>query len=455
MNDAARDALRRGLALRRAHEIEAAYAAIADARRLAPDDPQIAAAHAHISYDSWRPAAALFARATALAPDQRELIRAQATALNAEGHGVEADTLLANVLRAYPDWIEGHRALATRRITAGDPAFARSFVEAQTMHPDNAALPIAHFHLLAMARDWEPARRVIADAEARFGPARAIRLARVFLASESDAASRDPLLFDAVGDITDDGLDLCKVRFHLRTGTPEAAIAIAERNSGGRAARTFWPYLALGWRLTGNPRAAWLDGDPPLIGVTDVALPGGVLAALEQVVGDLLVLEAPYPEQSVRGGIQTDRHLFFNPHPIIQQIKGALTAAVHAHIAALPPVTADHPLLGLPRTTPRFEGSWAVRLRQQGHHAAHTHSRGWLSSAFYVAVPPIAPAPAGWIEFGAPPPELGLPLEPFARVEPKPGRLVLFPSTLWHGTVPFASGERLTIAFDVAIPASE
>jgi hypothetical protein len=60
--------------------------------------------------------------------------------------------------------------------------------------------------------------------------------------------------------------------------------------------------------------------------------------------------------------------------------------------------------------------------------------------------------PAGWITFGAAPPELGLDLAPYARVEPKPGRLVLFPSTLWHGTVPFDDGERLTIAFDICKP---
>ncbi|HEV2043240.1 MAG TPA: putative 2OG-Fe(II) oxygenase [Sphingomicrobium sp.] len=35
-------------------------------------------------------------------------------------------------------------------------------------------------------------------------------------------------------------------------------------------------------------------------------------------------------------------------------------------------------------------------------------------------------------------------------VEPRPGRLVLFPSYLWHGTIPFAAGagDRLTAAFD-------
>ena len=35
-------------------------------------------------------------------------------------------------------------------------------------------------------------------------------------------------------------------------------------------------------------------------------------------------------------------------------------------------------------------------------------------------------------------------------IQPKPGRLVLFPSYMWHGTIPFhADAVRTTIAFDV------
>jgi hypothetical protein len=35
-------------------------------------------------------------------------------------------------------------------------------------------------------------------------------------------------------------------------------------------------------------------------------------------------------------------------------------------------------------------------------------------------------------------------------VAPRPGRLVLFPSMMWHGTTPFAGDDdRLTVAFDV------
>jgi hypothetical protein len=64
----------------------------------------------------------------------------------------------------------------------------------------------------------------------------------------------------------------------------------------------------------------------------------------------------------------------------------------------------------------------------------------------------MGPAPAGWIRFGQPPPELGLDLPHTAQLEPRPGRLVLFPSTMWHATVPFEEGERLVVAFDVRPP---
>ena len=88
----------------------------------------------------------------------------------------------------------------------------------------------------------------------------------------------------------------------------------------------------------------------------------------------------------------------------------------------------------------------------QGFNVAHTHPAGWISAVFYVALPEpeqMGPSPAGWITFGEPPPELGLPLKAYAEVEPRPGRLVLFPSYMWHGTRPFADGERLVVAFDM------
>jgi len=60
----------------------------------------------------------------------------------------------------------------------------------------------------------------------------------------------------------------------------------------------------------------------------------------------------------------------------------------------------------------------------------------------------------GWIKFGEPPfsaPDAqGKTQGPEHWVEPKAGRLVLFPSYMWHGTVPFSGDDmRLTLPFDV------
>jgi hypothetical protein len=52
------------------------------------------------------------------------------------------------------------------------------------------------------------------------------------------------------------------------------------------------------------------------------------------------------------------------------------------------------------------------------------------------------------LEIGRPPGDLAIKLEPIASFTPLPGHLVLFPSFLYHGTRPFGSGERLSVAFD-------
>lgn len=91
----------------------------------------------------------------------------------------------------------------------------------------------------------------------------------------------------------------------------------------------------------------------------------------------------------------------------------------------------------------------------RGFHSDHVHSQGWISSALYVALPGQTPEGAsrheGWLSLGEAR-DLVPGLDPVRLVEPRPGRLVLFPSTMWHGTRPFPAGERLTAAFDIARP---
>ena len=105
-----------------------------------------------------------------------------------------------------------------------------------------------------------------------------------------------------------------------------------------------------------------------------------------------------------------------------------------------------------------YRPRWSVRLVDSGFHVDHVHPQGWFSSAFYVALPEkeedsafSEDGRAGWLSFGENR-ELVPDLEAFRWVEPRAGTLALFPSITWHGTRPFGRGERMTVAFDIALP---
>ena len=447
----------RGLAFREDQDLEQADQAFSRAAALDPSDPSSAFALAQCRLQRGLPAADLFQEVLSLAPDNRAACSGFASALVAEGQAAAAEDVLVAGLIQHPDWIEGHRQLAGLRWTSGDTkGFARGYEAACLAQPNNLAMRLGYFQAIAQTRDWEAATRIVNDGEKAMGTAKAFTIAKLFIASESgDRAAADEL-FAATASIRDDVRDIAYIRHCLRNGDPEKAEGVALRFIDTPSARMIWPYLSLIWRLRGDARAQWLDGAPPYIRTVDLVFAAGELDELAVVLRQLHTARAPYLEQSVRGGTQTDQQLFFRHEPVIQKFKAKMQTAIRDYVAQFPPdVVPGHPLLGTPRSPLLFSGSWSVLLRSQGFHVSHTHPKGWISSAFYVSLPSHeqrGTRPAGWIRFGTPPSELGLDLPPYEQIEPKPGRLVLFPSTLWHGTVPFNEGERLTVAFDVAVP---
>lgn len=449
-----------GVLLHDQQHYEPALEAMTRAARLDSAEPALLG-QAQLCFETGRPAAAQFAQLHARLPHDPQLIRNLAGALAAEGDSTAAERVLSTALRRQPDWLEGQRLLATLRHTQGVDAFDAGYAEALAANPVQPALWLAWFQALATAKRWAQARQVLDRAVARLGEQRALAVSRLYLAAESGAANDLPDLFAAVPENGDPGLGLARVRHALRCGDPAAASRLASRFLTMPAAPLFWPYQSLAWRLLDDPRAAWLDRPEVLIREFDLGLAPAELTRLAGLLRALHTQAAPYHEQSVRGGTQTDRPLLARHDPVIVRLRAALQCAVLDYVRALPPAEEGHPLLAPhlradltdPAVGPsavRFAGSWSVRLADAGFHACHTHPRGWLSSACYVALPPDpGPAPAGCLQFGAPPAELGLPLAPYRTIEPKAGHLVLFPSTLWHGTAPFRAGERLTVAFDV------
>jgi uncharacterized protein (TIGR02466 family) len=103
--------------------------------------------------------------------------------------------------------------------------------------------------------------------------------------------------------------------------------------------------------------------------------------------------------------------------------------------------------------TLEFTSSWYVKMRQGGHLDPHIHEIGWISGAVYLAMPKNKQHPdEGCFEYGThgdhyPQQHSNFPA---ALVSPNVGDIVLFPSSLFHRTVPFSSDEeRICIAFDL------
>lgn len=443
-----------GLAHRHVQDSEPALYAFARAAALAPKDALIVNGHATAALEAGVPSALLFKAARDLSPNDPELMLSTVAALKVEGHADVAEQLLARSVDANPAWVRGHEALATLRLTmAGDTDFARSFGEAASRLPPNLPLRLAWQRTLAQAGRWDAAREVIEDGRSQLGDRIEFTAAMANIAAETGDEKLAEMLFRQASGLDDPGTRVGHVRHCLRTGLIEEAEALAIGALTRQLPSTIWPYLSLIWRLRADKRAAWIDGAPPMVSVIDLDLTPEELAAIAITLRQLHTTRHHPAEQSVRGGTQTEGVLFARIDPVIKGLRVKVEAAVRDYVDALPPFDKKHPLLGTARTNIRFTGSWSVRLGSQGFHTCHTHPLGWISSALYVSLPDsLGPEPAGWLELGAPPPDLGLKLPAYMLVEPKPGRLVLFPSTMWHGTVPFQDGERLTVAFDVAVP---
>jgi len=447
-----------GFALRDEQRMREALEAFRHAESIDPEDPLTLTALAQTQVQCGLPAVASVNHALARSPDDPSLHLTRASALIAEGQPDEAVSHLEARLRQFPGWLEGQHRLAEVRWTTGDPRhFARGYEEAVALEPGNLRLRLAWFRFVAQARDWEAARRIIQDAQGTFGDQSIFAVARTYIAAESGASLEAERLFEQTRGIQDEIWSLAWIRHCLRERRPAEAEREALRLVRTASANLAWPYLSLIWRLTGDARADWLDGAPPYVRELEVDLTPSELNELAQLLRRLHTARAPYIEQSVRGGTQTERPLFFRVEPIIERTKAKITEAVREYIAQLPAYEAGHPLLGTPRERVLFAGSWSVRLTRQGYNVPHTHPMGWLSSAFYVSLPSpteMGAPPAGWLRFGEAPAELGLELAPYAQIEPRVGRLALFPSTMWHATVPFDEGERLALAFDVRTPSS-
>jgi Flp pilus assembly protein TadD len=227
--------------------------------------------------------------------------------------------------------------------------------------------------------------------------------------------------------------------------------------------QTLLAYQATAWQLLGDPREDWLCDYERMVVPVSVPVPEGFtgpeefFAAVTEALERLHHSNAQPIEQSVRGGTQTNGFLFRLKEPLLAVLEKQIREAIVSALMTFP-AEEGHPFWSRRHANPvgdglRFAGAWSVRLRDQGYHTNHIHPEGWISSALYISLPDEVQqgqGTEGHIQFGTPMRELGLDLPPRRIVKPEVGTLVLFPSYMWHGTLPFHSDQsRITVAFDL------
>jgi hypothetical protein len=337
------------------------------------------------------------------------------------------------------------------------------FDAAVRARPGNGALRLGFVGFLLSLRRAEQAleQLQILAAQAPHPMLAALQADALELLGESERAGR--LYAEAHKALGGSDADFLNTyaRHLLRAGDWQAAEARA-----GEATRIdpmnqqAWAYLGTAWRLMDDPREFWLFDYERLIAMVDIEPPPGYadlpefLRTLRATLEPMHQARRAPAQQSLRGGSQTPGRLFGRRDPVIEAVRECLVRAVERRLAELPS-DPGHPFLARKARSIRFSGSWSVRLWSSGNHVNHIHQEGWMSSAFYVSLPPSVrtqgpDSRAGCIQFGQPPSELGLDLPPRLQLRPEPGKLALFPSYMWHGTVPFEDDDaRLTIAFDM------
>ncbi len=392
-------------------------------------------------------AVASYDAALAQTPGDPWLLHGLAQALEAAGDRTAALDIARELATQLPQWIDALELYATLRWAAGDRGgFCDHYLAAVGHHADGAA-ERSWAAMLAGVDVHAAAADVLARSSTRIGPRDALLLDEaVYRGEAGDDAGADAILGSAARPTPD--WWIAEARQALRTGRPEQADMLLGQAIAARGDDvTAWSLRDLAWRAMGDPRHDWLHGHPALVRECLLDLSETALSEAIATLDRLHDRAAMPIGQSVKRGSQTRGGLFQRDEPAIRNVARSIDRALDTYRSALPPADPAHPLLRARDLPWRIAGSWSIRLRGEGCHAPHVHPLGLLSSAAYVVVPGGG---AGALELGRPPANLRLDLPPLRTVVPRVGHCVLFPSTLFHGTLPIASGKRMTIAFDVA-----
>ncbi|MFO1018753.1 MAG: putative 2OG-Fe(II) oxygenase [Hyphomonadaceae bacterium] len=405
----------------------------------------------------WREAEASAREAFARGLDAPETWLVLAHCLQGQVRWEEAADAYRQAIARRPSYYQAHTELAQMRwMRAGDVDEALRDLDAAIDAYADPKLSITKFKIL---------KDVGREADAY---ALVLRLAQtmpddgVVLTAAAQAASAAGRTVDAVTFAEraaalwpDDGIVLgALATAYLGCGQIAHAAAAIEKLRAKQPQDQFALALqATAWRLFGDERYRALYDYDALVYAQWLDTPAGwtdreaYVADLRAALASVHVYKTHPFNQSIRHGSQVP-NVLQQEHRAIQALPQALDGPIKRYIAKLG--RGADPLRARNAGDYAFQGMWSIRMGAGGMHVNHVHPEGWISSACYIDVPRTMDGREGWIKFGEPGISTLPALTPEHFIEPAPGKLVLFPSYMWHGTVPYTDpSPRMTVAFDL------
>ncbi|MDC3141621.1 2OG-Fe(II) oxygenase family protein, partial [Alphaproteobacteria bacterium] len=153
------------------------------------------------------------------------------------------------------------------------------------------------------------------------------------------------------------------------------------------------------------------------------------------------------PGQSVKMGFQTEGgDLFKFPKNNLGTLKKIILNEIDAYYKKF-----KHQNCVFIKKWPLIKNikAWHIILKEQGYNHLHIHPDGWLSGVIYLKVVPSLGKNEGAIQFDIAR-KFSSKKFPIITHNPQVGDIVFFPSSLYHGTIPFSSdADRIIISFDL------
>ena len=393
--------------------------------------------------------------------DRPEAYLVHARALSGLLDHERAETAYRAVLARRSDDGMAHRELAQLVwMRTGDPDKAEAaIVSAIAQQPENLTLQVLRAEFSGQMGDSKKQYSLLQNVLRVAGkdPQVCHFAARAALACKEYAAAHDFAKIAADAAPENNDTVAVYVTALLALGDASAAAPVIDRLRARQPANQYFIALqATAWRLLGDDRYHALFDYDAMVVAAPLDTPKG-WATLDAYLNDLSTAltdahchrEHPF-FLSVRHGSQLPS-ITKSENPVMRAYAEAMRGPLAAYTDRIG--AGDDPLRSRNAGAPSLLDAWSVSLPPNGFHVNHVHPDGWLSSACHIR--PAADDPddskAGWLKFGEPGCATTPTLGPERYIKPAAGQMVIFPSYMWHGTVPFTKGEaRLTVAADFA-----